>query len=124
MAGTLGATPQQLAAAKKLVTGSSVGAAVEGFDVIVKAARAVVMAENFYAESEGTTGLLPTFATVSVSYVLDRVAGRKGSKVGPAPILILLTVGTLIMAVAPAYAQAGARSASGSPIGSGHRARR
>ncbi|MDQ0093437.1 hypothetical protein [Paeniglutamicibacter psychrophenolicus] len=67
MAEILAATPQQLAAAKKAVISSSIGAALEWFDIIVYATFAVVIAENFFPESNGTIGLILTFATFAIS---------------------------------------------------------
>ncbi|GAA1878690.1 MFS transporter [Paeniglutamicibacter psychrophenolicus] len=115
MAETLAATPQQLAAAKKAVISSSIGAALEWFDIIVYATFAVVIAENFFPESDGTIGLLLTFATFAISYVIRPLGGmvlgsfadRKGRKNALTLTLMLMMVGTLIMAVAPTYAQVG-----------------
>ncbi|MGB9034644.1 hypothetical protein BLJ79_14110 [Arthrobacter sp. UCD-GKA] len=115
MAETLAATPQQLAAAKKAVISSSIGAALEWFDIIVYATFAVVIAENFFPESDGTIALLLTFATFAISYVIRPLGGmvlgsfadRKGRKNALTLTLMLMMVGTLIMAVAPTYAQVG-----------------
>ena len=57
MANTQVATPAQLSAARKAVVSSSIGAALEWFDIIVYATFAVVIAENFYPESDGTFAL-------------------------------------------------------------------
>ena len=115
MAETLAATPQQLAAAKKAVISSSIGAALEWFDIIVYATFAVVIAEHFFPESDGTIGLLLTFATFAISYVIRPLGGmvlgsyadRKGRKNALTLTLMLMMLGTLIMAVAPTYAQVG-----------------
>ena len=88
MADVITVTPQQLAAAKKAVISSSIGAALEWFDIIVYATFAVVIAENFYPESDGTFALMLTFATFAISYlirplggmVLGSYADRKGRK--------------------------------------------
>lgn len=115
MADALTATPQQLAAAKKAVISSSIGAALEWFDIIVYATFAVVIAKNFYPESDGSFALILTFATFAISYlirplggmVLGSYADRKGRKNALTLTLMLMMVGTLIMAVAPTYAQVG-----------------
>ena len=84
MAQATTATPQQLAAAKKAVISSSIGAALEWFDIIVYATFAVVIAENFFPESDGTFGLLLTFATFAISYVIRPLGGMVlGSYRGP-----------------------------------------
>jgi MFS transporter, MHS family, proline/betaine transporter len=115
MAATATVTPQQLAAAKKAVISSSIGAALEWFDIIVYATFAVVIAENFYPESNGSFGLILTFATFAISYlirplggiVLGSYADRKGRKNALTLTLTLMMAGTLIMALAPNYAQVG-----------------
>lgn len=115
MAEVTTATPQQLAAAKKAVISSSIGAALEWFDIIVYATFAVVIAENFFPESDGTVALLLTFATFAISYlirplggmILGSYADRKGRKNALTLTLMLMMVGTLIMAVAPTYAMVG-----------------
>ncbi|GAA1496137.1 MFS transporter [Paeniglutamicibacter kerguelensis] len=115
MADVITVTPQQLAAAKKAVISSSIGAALEWFDIIVYATFAVVIAENFYPESDGTFALMLTFATFAISYlirplggmVLGSYADRKGRKNALTLTLLLMMLGTLIMAVAPTYAQVG-----------------
>ncbi|MDO5745118.1 MAG: MFS transporter [Micrococcaceae bacterium] len=115
MAEAITVTPQQLAAAKKAVVSSSIGAALEWFDIIVYATFAVVIAKNFFPESDGTVGLILTFATFAISYlirplggmVLGSFADRKGRKNALTLTLMLMMVGTLIMAVAPTYATVG-----------------
>ncbi|MFF5790560.1 MFS transporter [Paeniglutamicibacter sp. NPDC012692] len=115
MADAMTVTPQQLAAAKKAVISSSIGAALEWFDIIVFATFAVVIAENFYPESDGTFALILTFATFAISYlirplggvVLGSYADRKGRKNALTLTLMLMMLGTLIMALAPTYAQVG-----------------
>lgn len=115
MAEAIIVTPQQLAAAKKAVVSSSIGAALEWFDIIVYATFAVVIAKNFFPESDGTVGLILTFATFAISYlirplggmVLGSFADRKGRKNALTLTLMLMMVGTLIMAVAPTYATVG-----------------
>ncbi|MBV1778639.1 MFS transporter [Paeniglutamicibacter sp. ABSL32-1] len=115
MASTQAVTPAQLSAARKAVVSSSIGAALEWFDIIVYATFAVVIAENFYPESNGTFGLVLTFATFALSYVIRPLGGvilgsyadRKGRKNALTLTLMLMMVGTLIMALAPTYAQVG-----------------
>ena len=115
MAEVTTATPQQLVAAKKAVISSSIGAALEWFDIIVYATFAVVIAENFFPETDGTVALLLTFATFAISYlirplggmILGSYADRKGRKNALTLTLMLMMVGTLIMAVAPTYAMVG-----------------
>ena len=109
------ATPERLAAARKAVISSSIGAALEWFDIIVYASFAVVIAQNFFPEQDGVFGLILTFATFATTYlirplggmVLGSYADRKGRKNALTITLLLMMVGTLIMAVAPTYAVVG-----------------
>ncbi|MGO3255445.1 MFS transporter [Glutamicibacter ardleyensis] len=109
------ATPQQLAIARKAVISSSIGAALEWFDIIVYATFATTIAKLFYPESNGSFALILTFATFAISYlirplggmILGSYADRKGRKKALTLTLMLMMLGTLIMAVAPTYAMVG-----------------
>ncbi|WP_413316577.1 MFS transporter [Agrococcus sp. 1P02AA] len=108
------ATPARLAAARKAVISSSIGAALEWFDIIVYASFAVVITEVFFPDA-GAYGLIYTFATFATTYlirplggmVLGSFADRKGRKNALTITLLLMMVGTLLMAVAPTYAMVG-----------------
>ncbi|MDR4534050.1 MFS transporter [Glutamicibacter sp. PS] len=113
---TPAATPAQLAAAKKAVISSSIGAALEWFDIIVYASFAVVISAIFFPDTEGALGLILTFATFALSYVvrplggmvLGSMADRSGRKKALTLTLMLMMLGTLIMALAPTAAMVGA----------------
>ncbi|MCQ1951491.1 MFS transporter [Arthrobacter sp. zg-Y859] len=108
-------TPKQFQDAKKAVISSSIGAALEWFDIIVYATFATVIAKNFYPDSDPTFALILTFATFAISYVVRPLGGmvlgsyadRKGRKNALSLTLLLMMVGTLIMALAPTYAMVG-----------------
>ncbi|MDN3482942.1 MFS transporter [Arthrobacter sp. APC 3897] len=108
-------TPKQFKDARKAVISSSIGAALEWFDIIVYATFATVIARNFYPDSDPVFALILTFATFAISYlirplgglVLGSYADRKGRKSALSLTLLLMMVGTLIMALAPTYAQVG-----------------
>lgn len=108
-------TTQQLADARKAVISSSIGAALEWFDIIVYATFATTIAKLFYPESDATFALILTFATFAISYVIRPLGGmvlgsyadRKGRKAALTLTLMLMMVGTLIMAVAPTYEMVG-----------------
>lgn len=108
------ATPERLAAARKAVISSSIGAALEWFDIIVYASFAVVITQNFFPDS-GAYGLILTFATFATTYlirplggmILGSYADRKGRKNALTLTLMLMMIGTLLMAVAPTYAMVG-----------------
>lgn len=107
-------TPERLAAAKKAVISSSIGAALEWFDIIVYASFAVVITANFFPDA-GEYGLIYTFATFATTYLIRPLGGmilgswadRKGRKNALTVTLLLMMVGTLLMAVAPTYAMVG-----------------
>ncbi|MGZ2225099.1 hypothetical protein [Glutamicibacter nicotianae] len=69
------ATPEQIAKARKAVISSSIGAALEWFDIIVYATFATTIAKVFYPESDGTFALILTFATFAISYVIRPLGG-------------------------------------------------
>lgn len=108
-------TEKQLLAARKAVISSSIGAALEWFDIIVYATFATVISRIFYPESDQTFALILTFATFAISYVIRPLGGmvlgsyadRKGRKNALTLTLMLMMLGTLIMAVAPTYEMVG-----------------
>ncbi|GEK79568.1 MFS transporter [Agrococcus baldri] len=108
------ATPERLAAARKAVISSSIGAALEWFDIIVYASFAVVITQNFFPDA-GEYGLLYTFATFATTYlirplggmILGSYADRFSRKNALTLTLLLMMVGTLLMAVAPTYEMVG-----------------
>lgn len=108
-------TPERLAAARKAVISSSLGAALEWFDVIVYASFAVVIAHNFFPGGDNTLGSILTFATFAISYVIRPLGGmvlgsyadRRGRKNALTLTMMLMMIGTLIMAVAPTTSMIG-----------------
>lgn len=113
------ATAHQVAMARKAVISSSIGAALEWFDIIVYATFATTIAKVFYPDSDPTFALMLTFATFAISYVIRPLGGmvlgsyadRKGRKKALTLTLGLMMLGTLIMAVAPPYASVGVAGA-------------
>lgn len=109
-------TPERLAEARKAVISSSIGAALEWFDIIVYASFAVVIAENFFPDDGGSLGLLLTFATFAIAYLIRPLGGmligsygdRHGRKSALTLTLLLMMLGTAIMALAPTHAMVGA----------------
>jgi MHS family proline/betaine transporter-like MFS transporter len=102
-------TPERLSAARKALISSSLGAALEWFDIIVYASFAVVIAHQFFPGGNDTIGLILTFGTFAISYlvrplggiVLGSYADRRGRKNALTLTMLLMMIGTLIMAVAP-----------------------
>lgn len=115
MSTSLPASPERIAAARKAVISSSIGAALEWFDIIVYASFAVVISENFFPDGGGGLGLILTFATFAITYlirplgavVLGGYADRHGRKKALTLTLMLMMVGTAIMALAPTHAVVG-----------------
>ncbi|MCP3427278.1 MFS transporter [Rothia sp. AR01] len=108
-------TPAQLTAARKAVVSSSIGNALEWFDIIVYASFAVIIQKNFFPSDDPTVGLIITFAGFAVSYlirplgalVLGSYADRNGRKKGLTLTIFLMLVGTTLMAIAPTTAVIG-----------------
>ena len=115
------ATPEQRRTARRAVVASSIGNALEWFDIIVYSSLAVVISHLFF-ESEGmgqVTGTLLTFGTFAVSYlirpvgalVLGSYADRHGRRPALTITIALMMLGTLIMLVAPTSALIGPAAA-------------
>ncbi|GAA0947320.1 MFS transporter [Pseudonocardia zijingensis] len=106
---TATATPAQLRAARKAVISSSIGATLEWFDIIVYATFATTIAAVFYPDSDPLFALILTFATFTTTYlirplgglVLGAYADRHGRRNALTLTLLLMMVGTFLMAVAP-----------------------
>ncbi|OMH34164.1 MFS transporter [Tersicoccus sp. Bi-70] len=105
-------TPEQRATARRAVVASSIGNALEWFDIIVYASLAVVISALFFpsaGEQGAVLGLLLTFGTFAVSYlirpvgamVLGSYADRHGRKKALTLTIGLMMLGTALMAFAP-----------------------
>ncbi|NHA68183.1 MFS transporter [Phycicoccus flavus] len=101
--------------ARKAVIASSVGNALEWFDIIVYSSFAVVISELFFPEVSGFAALMFTFLTFAVSYLIRPVgaavigswADRRGRRSALSFTILLMMVGTGLMAVAPTAAVIG-----------------
>ncbi|QIM20390.1 MFS transporter [Phycicoccus sp. HDW14] len=108
-------SPEAVARARKAVIASSVGNALEWFDVIVYSSFAVVISELFFPEVSGFAALMFTFLTFAVSYLVRPVgaavigswADRHGRKRALSATILLMMLGTGLMAVAPTAAVVG-----------------
>ncbi len=109
-------TPEERARVRRAVVASSVGNALEWFDIIVYASFAVVISKLFFPTQQGFTGLLLTFGTFAISYLIRpigaMVIGAYGDRAGRKQALSLtifaMMLGTGIMALAPTAASIGA----------------
>ncbi|WP_112234431.1 MFS transporter [Kocuria sp. BT304] len=114
-------TGDQRATARRAVVASSIGNALEWFDIIVYSSLAVVISHLFFeSESVGrVTGTLLTLGTFAVSYltrpigalVLGSYADRHGRRPALTITIGLMMLGTLIMLVAPTAAVIGPAAA-------------
>ena len=63
-------SPEAVARARKAVVASSIGNALEWFDIIVYSSFAVVISELFFPDVSGFAALMLTFLTFAVSYLI------------------------------------------------------
>ena len=114
-------TGDQRATARRAVVASSIGNALEWFDIIVYSSLAVVISQLFFeSESVGrVTGTLLTLGTFAVSYLIRPIGalvlGSSGDRHGGRPTLTVtvgrVTWGTLLMRGAPTAAVIGPAAA-------------
>jgi MHS family proline/betaine transporter-like MFS transporter len=101
--------------ARKAVIAASVGNALEWFDIIVYASFAVVISALFFPKMSGFAGLMMTFLTFALSYlvrpigaaVIGDYADRAGRKKALSFTVLAMMVGTGLMAFAPTAATIG-----------------
>lgn len=101
--------------ARKAVVASSVGNALEWFDIIVYSSFAVVISALFFPKLSGFAGLMLTFLTFALSYlirpigaaVIGSYADRAGRKKALSFTILAMMVGTGLMALAPTAAAIG-----------------
>jgi MFS transporter, MHS family, alpha-ketoglutarate permease len=99
----------------KNIVGGSAGNLVEWFDWYVYSAFALYFAPSFFPKGDQTAQLLQTAAIFAVGFVMRPIgawlmgiyADHKGRKAGLTLSVSLMCLGSLLIAVAPTYAQAG-----------------
>ena len=97
------------------IVGGSAGNLVEWFDWYVYAAFALYFAPSFFPQGDQTAQLLSTAAVFAVGFVMRPIgawamgifADHRGRKAGLSLSVSLMCLGSLAIAVAPTYAQAG-----------------
>jgi MHS family proline/betaine transporter-like MFS transporter len=95
----------------RAVISSSIGNALEWFDVLIYGAFAVVIAKLFFPTGNDTVSLLVTFATFGVSFfmrplgaiVLGAYSDRVGRKAALTLSIALMMLGTALIAFMPSY---------------------
>ena len=107
--------PAQPRSRLKNILGGSAGNLVEWFDWYVYSAFALYFASAFFPKGDPTAQLLQTAAIFAIGFVMRPVgawamgiyADHKGRKAGLTLSVTLMCVGSLLIAIAPTYAQAG-----------------
>jgi MHS family proline/betaine transporter-like MFS transporter len=99
----------------KAIVAVSIGNALEWFDIVIYGFLAATIAKLFFPTGNDTASLLLTLGTFGVSFfmrplgsiVLGAYADRAGRKRALTLSIVLMMLGTFIIAVAPTYASAG-----------------
>ena len=111
--------------ARRAIVSSSIGNALEWFDILIYGAFAVVIAKQFFPTGNETVSLLLTFGTFGVSFfmrplgavVLGAYSDRVGRKAALSMSIILMTIGTALIAFMPNYATIGLWAPAGIALG-------
>ncbi|MFJ3317383.1 MFS transporter [Herbaspirillum huttiense] len=111
--------------ARRAIISSSIGNALEWFDILIYGAFAVVIAKQFFPTGDDSVSLLLTFATFGVSFfmrplgavVLGAYSDRAGRKAALMLSIMLMTVGTAMIAFMPSYATIGLLAPAGIALG-------
>jgi MFS transporter, MHS family, proline/betaine transporter len=116
MSSTIAAsTAQSRSNTWRTVVAASIGNALEWFDLVVYGFFAVVISKLFFPAGKETVSLLLTLGTFGVSFfmrplgaiVLGAYADRAGRKAALTLSIVLMMMGTLIIAVLPTYQSIG-----------------
>ncbi|MET0125040.1 MAG: MFS transporter [Pseudomonas caspiana] len=99
----------------KLVIASSIGNALEWFDLVVYGFFAITISKLFFPAADETVSLLLALGTFAISYmirplgaaVLGSYADRVGRKSAMLVSIWLMMLGTLLIAIMPTYAAIG-----------------
>jgi MFS transporter, MHS family, proline/betaine transporter len=95
----------------RLIAATSLGNALEWFDISVYGYFAVYLSKAFFPANDSTTSLLLTFGTFGLSYfvrpvggiVLGAYADRHGRKASLMISIVMMTFGTLAVALMPTF---------------------
>jgi MHS family proline/betaine transporter-like MFS transporter len=107
-------TPHQ-ANTFKVLAAASIGNALEWYDILVYGYFAVTISKLFFPTADPTTALLLAFGTFGVSYlvrplgalVLGAYADRAGRRAAMLVSIVIMTIGTGLMAIMPTYSTVG-----------------
>ncbi|WP_342709340.1 MFS transporter [Bradyrhizobium sp. B124] len=95
----------------RLIVATSVGNALEWYDISVYAYFAVYLSKAFFPANDPTTSLLLTFGSFGLSFLIRPIGGivlgayadRHGRKASLMLSIVLMTLGTLVLALMPTY---------------------
>lgn len=112
---TVTAAVQHRASTFKILAAASIGNALEWYDILVYGYFAVTISKLFFPTADPTTALLLAFGTFGVSYlvrplgaiVLGAYADRAGRRAAMLLSIVIMTIGTGLMAIMPTYATIG-----------------
>jgi MHS family proline/betaine transporter-like MFS transporter len=112
---TADAYGQGQTATHRVIVAAAIGNALEWFDLLIYGYFAVTIAKLFFPTDNATVSLLLTLGTFGVSYlmrplgaiVLGAYADRAGRKAALTASILLMTLGTGLMAIMPTYASIG-----------------
>lgn len=104
-------TTAQRATLRRVITGASIGNAVEWFDFAIYGFLATYIAANFFPDGDDTAALLSTFAIFAAAFFMRPlggfVFGPLGDRIGRhrvlALVILLMSAATLIIGVLPTY---------------------
>ncbi|HEY1543174.1 MAG TPA: MFS transporter [Xanthobacteraceae bacterium] len=105
------AQPHGTGAAAKLIFASSLGNALEFYEILVYGYFAVVIAKVFFPTADQTVSLLVTLGSFGISFLARPVGAiflgvygdRKGRKNALTLSILLMTIGTGLMTIMPSY---------------------
>ena len=112
---TAGILPELHQQTWRAVISSSIGNALEWFEIIFYSTFAVTIAKLFFPTSNDTVSLMITFASFGVTFlmrplgavVLGAYADRVGRKAALTLSILLMMIGSTLIAIMPAYASIG-----------------
>jgi MFS transporter, MHS family, proline/betaine transporter len=103
-----GSGPKEI---RRLIVATSIGNALEWYDIAIYGYFAVYVSKAFFPNDDPTTSLLLTFGTFGLSFlvrpiggvVLGAYADRHGRKASLMISIVMMTIGTLMIAFMPSY---------------------
>jgi MHS family proline/betaine transporter-like MFS transporter len=95
----------------RLIVATSIGNAMEWYDIAIYGYFAVYVSKAFFPNNDPTTSLLLTFGTFGLSFLVRPIGGvmlgayadRHGRKASLMISIVMMTFGTLVIALMPGY---------------------